>query len=88
MVFAVCDLMNTAYPELNDTAPQVAKVVDAEEARFAHTLAIGLAKLEEFIEQAIQTQKAHDEVASFAPTSKGWLSGKEAFKLSACLWIS
>jgi alanyl-tRNA synthetase len=81
MVFAVCDLMNTAYPELNDTAPQVAKVVDAEEARFAHTLAIGLAKLEEFIEQAIQTQKAHDEVASFAPTSKGWLSGKEAFKL-------
>jgi len=46
MVFEVRDQMNQAYPELNDTAALVAKVVDAEEARFAHTLSIGLERLE------------------------------------------
>ena len=38
MVFAVRDLMKDAYPELVDTADRVAKVVEAEEVRFAHTL--------------------------------------------------
>jgi alanyl-tRNA synthetase len=47
MVFAVRDLMQDAYPELKDTADRVSKTVLAEETRFAHTLAIGLGKLEE-----------------------------------------
>ncbi|MBZ5511684.1 MAG: alanine--tRNA ligase [Acidobacteriia bacterium] len=47
MAFAVRDLMATAYPELIDTVPNVAKVIDAEEARFARTLDIGLKRLEE-----------------------------------------
>jgi alanyl-tRNA synthetase len=38
MVYAVRDLMKDAYPELMDTAERVAKVVVAEETRFAHTL--------------------------------------------------
>ena len=46
MVFAVRDVMIQAYPELDSTAAHVAKVVDAEEARFAHTLSIGLERLE------------------------------------------
>ena len=46
MVFAVRDSMNDAYPELNSTAAHVAKVIDAEEARFAHTLSIGVERLE------------------------------------------
>ena len=37
MVFAVRDLMEDAYPELNETADRVAKVVQAEETRFAQT---------------------------------------------------
>ena len=47
MVFAVRDLMLDAYPELNDTAERVSKAVHAEETRFAHTLDLGLRKLEE-----------------------------------------
>ena len=41
MVFAVRDLMQDAYPELNETADRVSKTVLAEEKRFAHTLDIG-----------------------------------------------
>jgi alanyl-tRNA synthetase len=47
MVFAVRDLMHDAYPELEETADRVSKVVHAEETRFAHTLDLGLKKLEE-----------------------------------------
>jgi alanyl-tRNA synthetase len=50
MVFAVRDLMQDAYPELNETAERVAKVVQAEEVRFARTLDTGLAKLESDLE--------------------------------------
>ncbi len=46
MVFAVRDLMQDAYPELNETVDRVSKAVLAEEERFAHTLDIGLEKLE------------------------------------------
>ena len=46
MVFAVRDLMQDAYPELNETADRVAKTVQVEEIRFAHTLEVGLEKLE------------------------------------------
>jgi alanyl-tRNA synthetase len=46
MVFAVCDLMQDAYPELKETAARVSKTVQVEEARFAHTLDVGLEKLE------------------------------------------
>ncbi|MGA2856744.1 MAG: alanine--tRNA ligase [Candidatus Sulfotelmatobacter sp.] len=47
MVFAVRDLMRDAYPELDETAERVSKVIHSEESRFAHTLDIGLKKLEE-----------------------------------------
>jgi alanyl-tRNA synthetase len=45
MVFAVRDQMSNAYPELMDTADSVARVVLAEEERFANTLVTGLANL-------------------------------------------
>ena len=47
MVSAVRDLMQDAYPELNETADRVSKTIHAEEMRFAHTLDLGLEKLEE-----------------------------------------
>jgi alanyl-tRNA synthetase len=56
MVFAVRDLMQDAYPELNETAERVSKTVMAEEHRFAHTLGIGLQKLEDF-HRGLQTLK-------------------------------
>jgi alanyl-tRNA synthetase len=46
MVFAVRDLMQDAYPELNEAADRVSKAVQVEETRFAHTMEIGLEKLE------------------------------------------
>ncbi len=49
MVFAVRDLMQDAYPELNETADRVSKTVHLEETRFAHTLDVGLEKLEELL---------------------------------------
>ncbi|MGB2604570.1 MAG: alanine--tRNA ligase [Candidatus Sulfotelmatobacter sp.] len=50
MVFAVRDLMQDAYPELNETADRVSRVVSSEETRFARTLDIGLKRLEELLE--------------------------------------
>jgi alanyl-tRNA synthetase len=54
MVFAVRDLMRDAYPELNETAERVSKAVQLEETRFAHTLDVGLQKLEELLQQSTQ----------------------------------
>jgi len=47
MVFSVRDLMQDAYPELTETAERVSKAVLAEEMRFAHTMEVGLQRLEE-----------------------------------------
>jgi len=49
MVFAVCDLMKGAYPELVDSAARVAKVVEAEEKQFDRVLKIGYTRLQEFL---------------------------------------
>jgi alanyl-tRNA synthetase len=52
MVFAVRDLMLDAYPELNETAERVSQQVLSEETRFAHTLDVGLEKLELLLRQS------------------------------------
>jgi alanyl-tRNA synthetase len=52
MVFAVRDLMQDAYPELNETRERVSKIVLTEEARFSHTLDVGLEKLETILDRA------------------------------------
>ena len=46
MVNAVRDLMKGAYPELVDSAPRVAKVVEAEEKQFDRVLKLGLSELD------------------------------------------
>ena len=46
MVLSVCDLMKNAYPELVENASKISKVVEAEENRFAHTLSLGLTRLD------------------------------------------
>src|SRR5438445_315377 len=52
MVFAVRDLMRDAYPELNETAERVSKAVRLEETRFAHTMDVGLDKLEALLKSS------------------------------------
>src|SRR5579864_25320 len=51
MVLAVRDLMKAAYPELEESAERVAKVVHEEERRFAHTLDAGLSRLEHDLQE-------------------------------------
>jgi alanyl-tRNA synthetase len=46
MVFAVRDLMKDAYPELIETTERVSETIKGEETRFAHTLDIGLQRLD------------------------------------------
>jgi alanyl-tRNA synthetase len=74
MVFAVRDVMRGAYPELNDTAERVSKVIHEEERRFAHTLDLGLKRLEDdFAPLLAEKRKAPDTSPAY--------SGDAAFKL-------
>ncbi|MBI3478113.1 MAG: alanine--tRNA ligase [Acidobacteria bacterium] len=84
MVFAVRDLMQDAFPELKESAERVSKAVLAEETRFAHTLDLGLRKLEDDLKEAFTTLKQHmqgsvgkDAAGSASPIYPGDL----AFKL-------
>ncbi|HTV55507.1 MAG TPA: alanine--tRNA ligase [Terriglobia bacterium] len=43
----VIELMKSAYPELVESAPHVAKSIKVEEERFAHTTRVGLERLDE-----------------------------------------
>ncbi|MGH9488683.1 MAG: alanine--tRNA ligase, partial [Terriglobales bacterium] len=47
----VADVMAPAYPELNDSRDRVARVLRAEEERFAHTLALALKELDRTLEK-------------------------------------
>ncbi|HSZ63318.1 MAG TPA: alanine--tRNA ligase [Terriglobales bacterium] len=75
MVFAVRDLMQDAYPELRESADRVSKAVLAEEKRFAHTMDLGLKKLEEEIVR-LGTEKDAQMWTPLPP-----FPGERAFKL-------
>jgi alanyl-tRNA synthetase len=97
MVVAVRDLMEDAYPELNETVDRVSKAVLAEETRFAHTLDLGLQKLETLLDKAEKgwglSGSTDDAVGTFIGEADGRetvadlraldrrLPGNEAFKL-------
>jgi alanyl-tRNA synthetase len=70
--YAVRDLMIGAYPELNESVDRAARVLRAEEDRFAHTLNIGLKKLDEDMAPLL-AQKSKGGTASFP--------GAKAFRL-------
>jgi alanyl-tRNA synthetase len=74
MVYAVRDEMKAAYPELIDSADRVAKVVQTEETRFAHTLNIGLSRLEEDLAPLVAAKQE-------SPQARAMYSGEKAFKL-------
>ncbi len=87
MVFAVRDLIQDAYPELKESADRVSKTVLAEETRFAHTLDLGLKKLEEdFAEQLKKFSEQDFKVLlrtdiSLANVAGPRYAGAKAFKL-------
>ena len=60
IVFAVRDLMQDAYPELNETAERVSKTVQVEETRFAHTMDVGLEKLETLLKSSPERLAGED----------------------------
>ncbi len=74
MVYAVRDQMKDAYPELVDSAERVATVVKGEETRFAHTLTLGLKRLEEDFEPLLDEKRRRPEESIVYP-------GDQAFKL-------
>jgi alanyl-tRNA synthetase len=74
MVYAVRDLMKDAYPELADSAERVATAVRGEETRFAHTLNLGLKRLEDDFEPLLDQKRRHPEQPVAYP-------GEQAFKL-------
>ena len=74
MVFAVRDQMHEAYPELNGSAERVAKTVEGEEVRFAHTLDIGLQRMDDDLAPLAEAKKQNT-------ASRAMYSGEKAFKL-------
>src|SRR6201997_4487136 len=60
MVFAVRDLMQDAYPELNEPAERVSKTIQVEERRFAHTMDVGLEKLETLLKTSPERLAGED----------------------------
>jgi alanyl-tRNA synthetase len=81
MVFAVRDLMQDAYPELNEVAGRVSKAVLAEETRFAHTFDLGLGKLgDDFAQIAIQ-RRVGEGLGSETPPYEPIYKGADAFRL-------
>jgi alanyl-tRNA synthetase len=74
MVHAVRDLMKDAYPELVESSKRVADVILSEEKRFAHTLELGLEKLEGDLQQV---SNEHD----LKTAVRAKYSGEKAFKL-------
>jgi alanyl-tRNA synthetase len=94
MVSAVAELMSDAYPELHEARERVAKVVDAEETRFARTLSIALSRLDDLIRSATKgLDSTGDEVLSdvaggasrseigYIRRRAHMLDGEDAFKL-------
>jgi alanyl-tRNA synthetase len=62
MVYAVRDLMQGAYPELIESAPRVAKVVDAEEKQFARVMKEGQENLEKEFAPYVAAKKKYDAI--------------------------
>jgi alanyl-tRNA synthetase len=87
MVFAVRDLMQDAYPELSESAERVSKAVLAEETRFAHTMEVGLKRLEEDFAEMWRVFRERDFHAvlksgvELVNIARPGYSGAKAFKL-------
>src|SRR6185312_387095 len=75
MSAAVRAEMKEAYPELEETAVRVTRVLDEEEHRFTRTVDVGLAKLDEYVSNA-KSQAEHQRA-----TGTVSVAGRLAFQL-------
>ncbi|MGD0790441.1 MAG: alanine--tRNA ligase [Terriglobales bacterium] len=82
MVHSVVNLMSDAYPELVDTVARVAKTVEQEEVRFAHTLDGGLERLE----QDFQPLRAEKHLAENPAKSLDELKKVFGERISSADW--
>jgi alanyl-tRNA synthetase len=80
MIYAVCDLMDDAYPELRESAAHISDVVLAEEKRFANTLDVGLLKLEADLAALTKDIDVQKKIESFSLSKGKWgtLGGEKA----------
>jgi alanyl-tRNA synthetase len=69
-------LMKDAYPELEEHAKRITRVLDEEESRFTRTVEVGLKKLEEMIAQVRRAKEKQTPSVGLLP-----LSGQQAFML-------
>jgi alanyl-tRNA synthetase len=74
MVYAVCELMCGAYPEIAQNVGRIVQVVEGEETRFAHVMDVGLKRLEDDLAPLVAAKRAH-------PETRAMYSGEKAFKL-------
>ncbi len=72
MSAAVRKEMNSAYPELEEHAARITRILDEEERQFVRTVDVGLKKLEEDLVPYLETRKKQDIV---------WYPGANAFRL-------
>jgi alanyl-tRNA synthetase len=87
MAAAVRSEMKEAYPELEESAARVTRILDEEERRFTRTVDVGLKKLEESLHDAYirvedtksQIREEHSKGGVGLP--KSVLKGEAAFKL-------
>jgi alanyl-tRNA synthetase len=93
MVFAVRDEMGVAYPELEESADRVAKVVLAEEQQFARVLGTGAEKLDGYLKESlllseqnlIDDNLINDFINTLPPTSPGRMYGELASRFAEFL---
>ncbi|MGA8142831.1 MAG: alanine--tRNA ligase [Candidatus Acidiferrales bacterium] len=78
MSAAVRDEMRDAYPELEESAPRITKILDEEEKRFARTVDVGLKKLEEDLNELQGITKKPVDLAQFSASQTIKGSGLEA----------
>jgi alanyl-tRNA synthetase len=85
MSAAVREEMKDAYPELEDHAARITKILDEEEKRFTRTVEVGLKKLEEVTDRVnTAREKAKQQAIEKNAALSGFdavLNGAEAFKL-------
>jgi alanyl-tRNA synthetase len=78
MVSAVRDLMQDAYPELNESADRVSKAVRAEESQFSRVLAFGLRELDNALGIALHGAPSD---TNYQTGTEPYLNGQGAFHL-------
>src|SRR5437870_966510 len=74
--------MKDGYPELVESADRISRVIESEESRFAHTIALGLEKLEEYLDRgrAWLTTRSDEDLRRHLDQLSGTPTSDQALK--------